>query len=294
MSQRNEFNLQLRYSLSENVKFYAWLRPFWDSIYDWEGGSLTGRNGPTLRKKWGDNFDLDNTTRHDPLIREVYLDLAYGNFWGHFGRQIVAWGKSDGVFLLDNINPFNYREPLRFAEQKIKIPQWMINLNYRFGTVGTVQFLWLPDPLFAEYPGQDPLTPDGRPNCQHDFESNAVCIANKAFVTFDQIFKDQGIVGANGKVGFSFPVTKKLTNTLANNAFMVRFDSEYKGLAYSLAYEYKYNWFLQDLPDLGGGKGAIGRGKAALAIGNVRKAQRIHIIAGAVDYQFPPDQSLNI
>lgn len=286
MSQRNEFNLQVTYSLTENVKLYTWLRPFWDSIYDWKGGSLTERNGRTLRDKWGDNFDLDNTTRHDPLIREAYVDLTYGDFGARLGRQIVAWGKSDGVFLLDNISPFNYREPLRFQEQEIKIPQWMINLNYRFGTVGIVQFLWLPDPQFADYPGRDPLTPDGRPNCQHDFEFNIVCLTNKTFVAFDQIFKDNGIVGAHGQVGFPFPVMKKPPHTLADSAYMVRFDSEYRGLTYSLVYEYKYNWFLQDLPDLGRGEGAIGRGKAALAIGNVRKAQRIHIIGAAMDYQF--------
>ncbi len=55
----------------------------------------------------------------------------------------------------------------------------------------------------------------------------------------------------------------------------------------SLAYEYKYNWFLQDLPDLGEHHGAFGRGKAILGIGNVRKAKRIHIIGAAMDYQWP-------
>jgi hypothetical protein len=288
MSQRNELSLQVAYTLSENVKLYTWLRPFWDSIYEWKGGSLTGRNGQTNRKHWGNNFDLSNNRRNDPLIREAYVDLRYGDFWARLGRQIVSWGKSDGVYLLDNIHPFNFRETVLLIEEEVKIPQWMINLNYRFGTVGTVQVLWIPQPEFADYPGRDPRAGNTQksPNCKHDFVFNSVCLTNQLLATFDQFFKDNGIIGANGQPGFPYPNLHKPPGTLGSGEAMVRFDSEYRGLTYSLAYEYKYSWFLQDLSDAGKHHGVFGIGTAILGIGNVRKAKRIHIIGAAADYQW--------
>lgn len=285
ISQRNEVNLQLAYRWKPNVKFYTWIRPFYDSIYDWGGGSITGRNGATLRQNWGNNFNWGD--EKDPVFRELYTDLTLGPFSLRGGRQIIAWGKSDGVYLLDNISPFNYREPLRFQEQENKIPQWMLNFNYQFGTVGAVQLIWIPKPEFASFPGIEPLKRfTGEANCEHDFEFGVVCLTNKVFVAFDQIFKDNGIVGADGKVGFPFPNTKKPASRLENGAVMTRFDSAIGQLNYSLVYEYKYNWFLQDLPDIGDGEGTIGEGAALLAIGNVRRGQRIHVIGGAADYQF--------
>jgi hypothetical protein len=285
-SQRNEFNLQASYVLNEHLKLYTWIRPFYDSIYDWGGGSLTGRNGATLHFDWQDDMSWDN--EKDPVFREAYADVLYGNFWGRFGRQIIAWGKSDGIFILDNISPFNYREPLRFQEQEIKIPQWMLNFNYRFGTFGTAQLIWIPKVEFAAYPGQGPLKRfTGTPNCEHDLEFSSACLVNQLFVAFDDFFKANGIVGANGQVGYPFPNTRKPPSRLENSAVMGRFDSSIGQLNYSLAYEYKYNWFLQDLPDAGNNTPLIGKGTAAQGLGNIRVGQRIHIIGGAFDYQFP-------
>lgn len=84
--------------------------------------------------------------------------------------------------------------------------------------------------------------------------------------------------------GFPF-VRKKPANTIANSAVGVRFDSEYRGLTYSLAYLYKYPWFLTDIPGVDG-EPCIGKGCAARATSNIRTARRIHIIGGAFDYQF--------
>lgn len=275
MSQRNEYNLQVTYKLNEYISMYTWLRPFYDSVFDLKGGSSTGRNGRRLRNRWGNNFDLGNDARSDPLIREAYLDVTYGSFFGRFGRQLVAWGKSDGVFLLDQVSPFNFRQPFKFEEQDIRIPQWMINLNYYFGTTGKVQFLWLPDPQFAEFPGNSPSE-----LCSHDWTPAGACLTNQLLVAFDDFFKnDLGI-----PEGYPF-LRKKPANTIENSALGLRFDSEYKGLTFSLAWLYKYPWFLVDFPGVDG-RPCKGRGCAALATSNIRTTERIHIIGAAFDYQF--------
>ncbi len=274
MNQRNEFNLQATYKLNDNISFYTWLRPFYDSIFDLKGGSSTGRHGRLLRNRWGNNFDLGNDARSDPIVREAYVDLYFDQFFARLGRQLVAWGKSDGVYLLDQVSPFNFRQPFKFEEQDIRIPQWMINLNYRFGTVGNLQLLWLPDPEFAEFPGNAPSE-----GCAHDWISSASCLTNDLFVAFDQIFKNSGV-----PEGFPF-IRRKPANTLANSAVGVRFDSAYEGLTYSLAWMYKYPWFLVDFPGVNG-KRCQGRGCAAQATSNIRTTERIHIIGAAFDYQF--------
>lgn len=275
MSQRNEYNLQVTYKLNEYITMYTWLRPFYDSVFDLKGGSSTGRNGRLLRNRWGNNFDLGNDSRSDPIIREAYVDVTYGNFYARLGRQLVAWGKSDGVFLLDQVSPFNFRQPFKFEEQDIRIPQWMINLNYYFGTTGKLQFLWLPDPQFAEFPGNSPSE-----GCAHDWTPASACLTNTLLVAFDKIFKnDLGI-----PEGYPF-IRKKPANTLENSAIGVRFDSEFQGLTYSVAWLYKYPWFLVDYPGVDG-KPCKGRGCAALGVSNIRTTERIHIIGGAFDYQF--------
>jgi hypothetical protein len=275
MSQRNEYNLQVTYKLNEYITMYTWLRPFYDSIFDLKGGSSTGRNGRLLRNRWGNNFDLGNDSRSDPIVREAYVDITYGKFFARLGRQLVAWGKSDGVYLLDQVSPFNFRQPFKFEEQDYRVPQWMINLNYYFGTTGKVQFLWLPDPQFAEFPGNAPSE-----GCTHDWTGAATCLTNTLLKEFDQIFKnDLGI-----PEGYPF-IRKKPANTLENSAIGLRFDGEYGGITYSLAWLYKYPWFLTDFPGVDGHH-CKGKGCAALGTSNIRTAERIHIIGGAFDYQF--------
>jgi len=75
MNQRNEYNLQVTYKLTDNISFYTWLRPFYDSIFDLKGGSSTGRHSRLLRNRWGNNFDLGNDARSDP---ECLIDEAPG------------------------------------------------------------------------------------------------------------------------------------------------------------------------------------------------------------------------
>jgi hypothetical protein len=274
LNQRNEFNLQVTYKLNDNISFYTWLRPFYDSIFDLKGGSSTGRNGRLLRNRWGNNFDFGNDARSDPLVREAYVDLNFDKFFARLGRQLVAWGKSDGFYLLDQVTPINFRQPFKFEEQDFRIPQWMLNFSYRFGTAGTVQLLWLPDPQFAEFPGNSPSE-----GCRHDWTAPGTCLTNQVLTAFDQIFKAQGV-----SEGFPF-IRKKPANTLANSAVGVRFDSEYEGLTFSLAYLYKYPWFLIDFPGVDG-KRCQGRGCAARSTSDIRTSARIHIIGAALDYQF--------
>jgi hypothetical protein len=114
----------------------------------------------------------------------------------------------------------------------------------------------------------------------HDWTPSSACLTNRILVAFDQIFKnDLGI-----PEGYRF-IRRKPANTIENSAFGLRFDSEYEGLTFSLAWLYKYPWFLVDYPGVDG-KPCKGRGCAALGTTNIRSTERIHIIGAAFDYQF--------
>ena len=164
ISQRNELKLEVEYdnflrSVLERGRgrprfdFYAQLRPWYDTVSNMETSGMSTNS--FLHRNWRTNLDWRNDS-NDPFLREIYVDVNWGDFYGRLGRQIIAWGKSDGVFMLDLINPFNFRVPFIFEEEDIKIPHWMLNLNYRIGQNGTFQMLWIPWYVNAMYPGFRP------------------------------------------------------------------------------------------------------------------------------------------
>jgi hypothetical protein len=77
-------------------------------------------------------------------LRELYFDAEFdGAFW-RVGKQQVVWGQSDGLKVLDQVNPQTYSEFILDDFDDSRIPLWMVNLELPFGD-DTLQFLWIPD-----------------------------------------------------------------------------------------------------------------------------------------------------
>ncbi len=53
-----------------------------------------------------------------------------------FGRQIVAWGKSDNIRVVDILNPIDFREPGLTDIADLRLPLTMTRLDYYFGDWG--------------------------------------------------------------------------------------------------------------------------------------------------------------
>lgn len=72
-------------------------------------------------------------------IREFYVagdyDLANGNQLGFkVGKQQIVWGRTDLFRVLDVINPVDYSRNNIYDElEDIRIPQWMAEVEYRWG-----------------------------------------------------------------------------------------------------------------------------------------------------------------
>src|SRR6185436_20410576 len=64
---------------------------------------------------------------------EIYLNVGRGPGFLRVGRQNLSWGETDGLRLLDLINPIDNFFGLTFDEDldEKRIPLWMARANYQ-------------------------------------------------------------------------------------------------------------------------------------------------------------------
>lgn len=94
-------------------------------------------------------FDPRNVFAQQADPWEIYMNLQRGPFFMRIGRQNLSWGETDGLRLLDLINPVDNFFGLTFDEDldEKRIPLWMIRGNYQlidiwgpFSSVGVEGF----------------------------------------------------------------------------------------------------------------------------------------------------------
>jgi hypothetical protein len=78
-------------------------------------------------------------------LREMYWQVSTDNVYWSIGKQQVVWGESDGLKLLDAINPQSYREFTLDDFDDSRIPLWMVNAEISVGEDSTLQVLFIPD-----------------------------------------------------------------------------------------------------------------------------------------------------
>jgi hypothetical protein len=81
--------------------------------------------------------DFERTTRGEGRERVEVRDATLRFSWGRtdfaLGRQLVTWGRADGVRVLDLINPLDLREFIIEDHADSKIPLWLIDARRYFG-----------------------------------------------------------------------------------------------------------------------------------------------------------------
>ena len=77
-------------------------------------------------------------------VRELYADLSGEQYKLRFGRQQVVWGKTDGLRLLDLVNPQDLREFILDDFIDSRVPLWMARGDIYVGD-DTLQLLLIPD-----------------------------------------------------------------------------------------------------------------------------------------------------
>jgi hypothetical protein len=92
------------------------------------------------------------TNKHISVsIREWYIDTEIASTYWRIGKQQVVWGQSDGLKVLDVINPQSYREFILDDFEDSRIPIWMINTEIPIGNDDSLQLLWIPDLSYNEF-----------------------------------------------------------------------------------------------------------------------------------------------
>jgi len=117
----------------------------------WAKGSASlGQRAAVYAEGWAGYQDLGHRAATSGMLRETYLDLSLGPLDIRAGRQIIVWGRADGINPTDNISPRDFTllvaddDDQRFGLGAVKASLY----------AGSVSFtgLWLPEPAMHVVP----------------------------------------------------------------------------------------------------------------------------------------------
>ncbi len=86
-------------------------------------------------------------------LQEFYLQGSIGKTFLTLGKQQIVWGKSDGLKVLDIVNPQSFREFILDDFDNSRIPLWTVNIEQTVAD-WDLQFLWIPDQTYHALPKQ--------------------------------------------------------------------------------------------------------------------------------------------
>ncbi|MBC8216321.1 MAG: hypothetical protein H8E64_07415 [Candidatus Marinimicrobia bacterium] len=103
-----------------------------------------------IEKKMGNVGFLANATMYQYPnsdlnfdLSELYMDIFFDNMDLRLGRQMIIWGKADGVFITDIISPKDLGEFLLRDFDEIRTGVTSLKADYYLGN-NTLEFVWIP------------------------------------------------------------------------------------------------------------------------------------------------------
>jgi hypothetical protein len=151
-SQKAELLLlpEVQVELRDNLSLTAIGRFRADAYDELVPGQPTPRTYSHLARpaQVGDRIDIE--------LRELYVETGVGDTYLTIGKQQIVWGKSDGLKLLDVVNPQDFREFILQDFEDSRIPLWAVNAEVPIRDV-VVQLIWLPDQTYDAFPPRDGL-----------------------------------------------------------------------------------------------------------------------------------------
>lgn len=146
---RNIAYLNVQYPIGErsNFNFTGWA--YHDLVYDlFNYDTIAARLERNSEEPLAFIENLDKE-KDSPVaaIRELYVDLGFDAFDLRVGKQYIVWGVLEGVRIVDEINPMDFRELMLPDLIDYRIPLWSAKLDYYTG-IGNWQLLWIPELQF--------------------------------------------------------------------------------------------------------------------------------------------------
>lgn len=143
MTDYSTVQLEWSYRLSDHVLLYGVNRLLGDMAYNFRNDSGSFKR---LRQTPAQSSDARRNLEWEwnindkgwEVIRELYFDITVGSFFFRLGKQQVVWGETDGIRIMDFINPQDLRREwiLRDSDEGYeftRIPLWLIKGEYFFG-----------------------------------------------------------------------------------------------------------------------------------------------------------------
>ena len=156
------------------------LRADWYDRLDLGSRSQPTISGESRRRFFGDHVDLE--------LRELFLEAEIGTALLSVGKQATVWGTSDGLKVVDVVNPQSFREFILPDFEVSRIPLWSANVEVPISDVN-LELVWIPDLTYHELPERGSL---------YEFTSERLVPPIPSFVTLveepidrpKRIFKD--------------------------------------------------------------------------------------------------------
>lgn len=95
----SRLQLEMEMEFHPDVIVFGIFRALHDAAYDIRSGSSDWEQFAGSRASLG----------HETKMREIYMDLTVGDWDFRIGKQQIVWGETDGMRLMDIINPLDMR-----------------------------------------------------------------------------------------------------------------------------------------------------------------------------------------
>ena len=140
VSDYSTLQLEWEYRLNDTVSLYGINRLFGDlaySLHDGDSWFHRAQTTPTQKSRARHNLEWEwnSYDQEREIFRELYCDINTGAFQFRLGRQQVIWGESDGLRLMDCINPLDQRREFNLRDsdegyESTRIPLWLLKTTY--------------------------------------------------------------------------------------------------------------------------------------------------------------------
>ncbi len=242
---RTELSVEMVYKGIKHITPVLKLRGYYDAMFDIED------KDSSIAKNWETNFKDGLHDKWDPLVREAYLDINYHPLHIRAGRQIVTWGRSDGVTVLDVVTPRNFRNPLTFEQERFMIPQDMLNIKYDLsrvdwlpgGITKELQVIWNWDYTPSRFPGFR-----AEEEAQHPYTLAVVDFADQVINVSKGLFGEDG---KDGRLDFFDNFAWDEGDAFDKSEFFVRWRARTGGGLGPLSdmtYSFHYGYLFEDIP----------------------------------------------
>jgi len=138
VSSENRLQVEMEAKLHPDVSVRGIFRVIYDAIYDLRHDS----------DQWNRDYaGSRGLLAREEQLRELHMDATLGNWDFRIGKQQVVWGESDGLRLMDLVNPLDMRRQNTVRPyEDIRIPLTMVKAVYRIdpGMNSYLEFLWNP------------------------------------------------------------------------------------------------------------------------------------------------------